>query len=347
MNSRIVVTIMFLIFSFLGIAGCSGGDTAATPPAGGSSATVLSLVIGHDGVDFSAAAGGGKCDGTTTVGSDVQDGYSIFWAPAGGYVAGEDGNSGLIWYNNNVLDTTYYYVEDMGAVSLDSVTTVPGDWPLASDTIPALKAGNTYVVKTLDGYAKFNVSSMDGADSCVPVTVNYVSSATVNFDGTAPIAPTPASPVASTVLMGHFNGVDFSAGEGEEASCNSTTSVAWENQDAYIITWAPTSAGYVTGEADATGAAVAGLVWYNSNEADPAGINYYLQDMGAVSLDSVTSVPGNWPLLSDPVAALKVGSTYVVKTLDGYAKFNVSAIDTTLTCTPVTVSYVASTSTTF
>lgn len=339
-NHKAIIVVL-LVTLFLTISGC--GESSDTAAASTTTATTKTIIIGHDGVDFSAENGGGECDGTTTIEWGVQDGYSIFWAPAGGYVSGEDGSNGLIWYSNNVDDDTNHFVEDLGKVSLDSVASVPGNWPLISDPIPALKLAHTYVAKTKDGYVKFNVASMDfgNASGCTPVTVTYASSTNTNFDGNSSAAPTTTSTVktASSVVMGHFNGVDFSAGEGDNITCTSTTNVAWGNQDGYITSWAPTTGGYVAGESNGSG------LWFTSNVDDTT---YYLvENMGAVSLDSVTSVSNNWPLITAAIPALKVGNTYVAKTHDGYVKFNVTATDSSLTCSPVSVDYVVTTSTTF
>lgn len=156
---------------------------SASSSGSGVGSTAKSIVMGHDGVDFSANSSGGLCDGTSNVGWDVQDGYSISWSPTGSYISGESGHTGLVWYSNNVSDSTYYYVEDMGAVSLDSVTSVSGNWPSATDSIPSLAVGHTYVVKTRDGYAKFTITAMDAtaASGCTPISATYATSTTTSF----------------------------------------------------------------------------------------------------------------------------------------------------------------------
>lgn len=151
-------------------------------------------------------------------------------------------------------------------------------------------------------------------------------------------SPSPTSPTASSMTMTHW-GVDFSAGY--SPSDVNDTPIDWADQDGYTVTWSDT--GYVTGEAYGSG------IWFSNsgNVTDPAGLVVYIEDLGDVALSSVTSVPGNWHSVADPMPALQVDHVYVVKTQDGYAKFKVQSMDTAAMDWPVTVTYQFSSSTSF
>jgi len=124
------------------------------------------LNIGHlGGIDFSA-------DNNNSA-WEQQDGYAVIWSPSYAYIQGEENGKGL-WYNNNVTDTQYIYIQTAGEVDLANVTGVnESAWYNKEDAIPALQVGHVYVVKTRDGYAKFKVNAID-----------YLSSGNWNFDAT-------------------------------------------------------------------------------------------------------------------------------------------------------------------
>jgi len=133
------------------------------------------LVIGHfRGVDFS------EDDNNATW--DKQDGYTVTWSPTT-YIEGEEKDK-AIWYSNNVLDTTntYIYIQSLGKVSLDSVTSVDTTaWHLSTEPLQSLQKDFVYVVKTLDGYAKFKVISLDFVSEEWNFKAEYQYSSTTNF----------------------------------------------------------------------------------------------------------------------------------------------------------------------
>ena len=119
---------------------------------GGGGATRVTMT--HDGFDFSAGSAPSDWDNT--------DGYITAWA-AISYPAGYEWGSAL-WFSpyGYASQTGEIYVQDMGAVSLDSVTAAPSDWTYTdgmSDN--PLIEGHVYVVRTREGgYAKFQVISV-------------------------------------------------------------------------------------------------------------------------------------------------------------------------------------------
>ena len=143
-----------------------------TTPVNSSTKTIL---IGHQGgIDFSE-------DNNFSVG-DKQDGYAVVWSPTT-YVEGEEWGKG-VWFNVNVSDATntYIYIQSLGDVSLDSVTSIDTTaWHLASNALKSLEENNVYVVKTKDGYAKFKVLSIDFISDNWNFTAEYKYSSTRNF----------------------------------------------------------------------------------------------------------------------------------------------------------------------
>ena len=116
----------------------------------------------------------------------------------------------------------------------------------------------------------------------------------------------------SQMVISHFNGADFS---------ESATSTDWEEQDGYATAW-PTGGSYVDGEAWGSG------LWYSNNVYDDQSAVTYIQSLGNVDLDTVTTVDTNsWHTYGDPLQSLQVNNVYVVKTRDGYAKFKVVSLD--------------------
>lgn len=128
------------------------------------------MVMTHGGVDFSA--GVGNCEAENIPYAD-HDGDIIWWSPF--Y---QDSQYTGLWFRP-AYDENYqlYQFNDMGAVSLGSVTNVPA----SGDTgdIAPLTVGYTYVVRCKDGYVKFHVTAINTEDK--HVTVQYIFSTTTNF----------------------------------------------------------------------------------------------------------------------------------------------------------------------
>ena len=116
----------------------------------------------------------------------------------------------------------------------------------------------------------------------------------------------------SQMTISHMNGADFSEGG---------TAADWELQDGYTTVWSSTGY-YVSGESYGSG------VWYSNNVSDDQSAVIYIQALGNVDLNSVTSVDTTaWHTYGTPLQSLQVNNVYVVKTRDGYAKFKVVSLD--------------------
>jgi len=119
------------------------GDCDVTVPA--SAQPYPTGVFTHlDGFDFSEGTGG----------TDNKDGNVVMWAPWPNNAWVGDGT----WWNPFTNTATENFTKDMGEVELNSVLTVPGTWDGgAGQDLPPFQVGHVYVVKCLDGYAKFKV----------------------------------------------------------------------------------------------------------------------------------------------------------------------------------------------
>ncbi len=116
-------------------------------------AGTATLTLTHAGVDFSAGTAG---DMTTGDLAD-SDGDMIGWAPSPNNWVGSDTE---VWFRPSLNTTTENFISDMGAVALSSVTTIPTTWDGGpGQDLPALQVGHVYVVKCVDGYAKFLVTA--------------------------------------------------------------------------------------------------------------------------------------------------------------------------------------------
>ena len=122
--------------------------------------------ISHFGFDFSAGA-------SDTTNWENNDGEVIGWYPGGG--SHPDYTMGVWWRNDqgNLANSQ----KDYGTADLAGINSAPAEW----DTlINPLLVGHSYVVKCHDGYAKFEVLSLD--DEKWEATVKYYFSSTNSFD---------------------------------------------------------------------------------------------------------------------------------------------------------------------
>ena len=145
---------------------CSGQSCFPLP---NSDSKVKSAILNHFGFDFSAGVGGSQETG------DVEnaDGEIIGWSPAPTVWTDGDGDS--VWWRSRANTSDTNFTKDMGQVSLASVTAVPAAWDGTTDTsLPPLQVNHVYVVKCLDGYAKFLVKEIL-ADWQVRVDYQYTS----------------------------------------------------------------------------------------------------------------------------------------------------------------------------
>lgn len=146
-----------------------------------------SLWFGHFGSDFS--------EGLGTDSNCSYDGVTIEWVNDDGYLAdftttgtnGDPQDGSHFWFNVSedapepIGDTSEYYIEYMGNVSLASVTSVSGNWFQRNSTFPALSLDHVYVIKARDGYVKFKVKELKNAGSDICVNVDYVHSPSTTF----------------------------------------------------------------------------------------------------------------------------------------------------------------------
>jgi len=145
----------------------SNGTTTSYPEA----------TLTHSGFDFS--------EGTTGE-YPTYDGEIVFWQSDLMASTHPDypRDSGYLWWRNLHLDNvnSESQTEDMGAVDISTVRTVPAEWD-KSPLIPPLLVGHTIVAKCYDGYVKFQVISVDAADESAHV--RYSHSADTVFDDLA------------------------------------------------------------------------------------------------------------------------------------------------------------------
>jgi len=144
---------------------------------------------------------------------------------------------------------------------------------------------------------------------------------------------------ATRVTLTH-DGFDFSTNDGQPA---------WEQSDGYLSAW--TSLAYPPGHEWGS------ALWLSPYEYASQTGQISIQDMGAVSLDSVTTVPSDWSYTEGMTEnPLMVGHVYVVRARDGYAKFEVIAVSDMSTVTQesfdpgawtVEIDYVYTSGTTF
>ncbi len=117
---------------------------------------------------------------------------------------------------------------------------------------------------------------------------------------------------ANGYIMGiitHFAGLDFSAGD---------TTTNHELADGEIIAWMP-GGSWQSGPTQ---------LWYRNDQVDT--VNYLNQtwDLGPIDITTVLNVPTTHVDTVPNIPALQVGHVVVAKCKDGYAKFEVLALDT-------------------
>lgn len=164
------------------LAGCNGSDDddsnsgttstseTNTPTDTGSSneTSTQTLTLSHGDFDFSAGKANDTAS-TSEVAYDDSDGYLIFWSFTNQYPEGYGWGDGL-WFSPYLQDnqSQVYYVQHLGEVELDSVTTVDDTlWPALGTEQTPLLVDHVYVVKTQDGYVKFKVLELTTPTSAV------------------------------------------------------------------------------------------------------------------------------------------------------------------------------------
>jgi len=157
-----------VLFCLAVVLACSGQLCLPNLTPTDGSATVKTATLTHSGFDFSEDAGGSPTTGDV----ENSDGEIIGWSPAPTVWDNGDGNS--VWWRSDENTETTNYTKDMGEVTLASVTSVPTEWDGTTDaSLPPLQVGHVYVVKCLDGYAKFLVKAVR-VDPAWEADVDYV-----------------------------------------------------------------------------------------------------------------------------------------------------------------------------
>jgi len=141
-----------LAMAGLHLAAC-GTESSSGNDDNNGSVEYTTAVLNHFGFDFSENASGNETDGDLAI--EVRDGDIIVWPPAP-TTSTEDG----LWFRTEV-DNAKNYLKDMGEVALSSVTAIPASWDAEDGgDLPPLQLNHVYVVKCLDGYAKFLVTEL-------------------------------------------------------------------------------------------------------------------------------------------------------------------------------------------
>ncbi len=165
------VAIGILLASVLFVYGCS--QTATT-----GSSSAFTLVLTHYGSDFSAQ---NSSDGTVSdLPTTEADGATISWAPAE-TTAPADAPSGSMWWRSSYyISTNEATIKGYGEVEPGSVTSIPSSWDgTPGATLEPLALNHVYVVRCLDGYAKFKVLELPAVGAAWNVTVEaYYTSGT-------------------------------------------------------------------------------------------------------------------------------------------------------------------------
>jgi len=123
----------------------------------------------HDGFDFSSDA--------IPASWEDSDGETVNWAPYP--TVNQLSYTDYVWWRTFSNDDNNNYTKDMGAVSMSSVISVPTTWDGGQDQeLSPLQVGHVYVVKCLDGYAKFLVKSIDAVNWTADVEYEYTTGTT-------------------------------------------------------------------------------------------------------------------------------------------------------------------------
>lgn len=144
-----------------------GGDPAVESP------SYESVTLTHAGFDFST--------GVVPASFETSDGHTTNW-PCMPTVNAEKAYGNYVWFEPFANTSSANFTKDMGAVALNAVTQVPTTWDAGPGLIlEPLVVNHVYVIKCLDGYAKFLVKAVYPAPDppwSVDVDYAYTSGAT-------------------------------------------------------------------------------------------------------------------------------------------------------------------------
>lgn len=125
-------------------------------------------VIKHSGIDWSA-------DASVPADYSNADGETIAWCEIGTQIPGVTG----IWYRSNTTGEEMY---NLGNVDLESVNSYDARLVEIDICDSPLVVGDVWVIKCLDGYVKFKVTSVDENSIDWEVGVEYEYSTTTDFN---------------------------------------------------------------------------------------------------------------------------------------------------------------------
>lgn len=124
----------------------------------------------HGGFDFSTGTAGSMEGEGASIEGITFDGEVINWRPGGG-------DYGNFYWRNDQGDMNNMQ-KDMGMMSIEDVTAIPSEL----NDIQPLVAGHVYAVKCQDGYAAFEVLSLDTLNW--EADVKYLFTETMNLGTT-------------------------------------------------------------------------------------------------------------------------------------------------------------------
>ena len=125
-------------------------------------------VIKHSGIDWSA-------DASVPADYSNADGETIGWCEIGTQIPGVTG----LWYRSNTTGEEMY---NLGNVDLESVNSYDPSLVETDICDSPLVVGDVWVIKCLDGYVKFKVTSVDENSIDWEVGVEYEYSTTTDFN---------------------------------------------------------------------------------------------------------------------------------------------------------------------
>jgi hypothetical protein len=163
-----------LALSLAVIALCSA-QVCDPPPQRAAGHDYASVTLKHSGFDFS----GGVVPPTW----ETSDGHTTNWPPTPS-INPEKAYGAYVWFEPFANTNTQCFMKDMGTVTLESVTAVPTEWDGGPGVLmEPLAVDHVYVIKCLDGYAKFLVKAIyPQQEQEWAVDVEYAYTAGSTFD---------------------------------------------------------------------------------------------------------------------------------------------------------------------
>ncbi len=146
------------------------GDTSDLSGYGDDSGTFTNATITHEGFDF---AKGVKAP---------TDGEVVTWCPNDGNNPNYANNSGYLWWRSayEIDPDNKTIISHYGEVDLASIKTAPSTWDVPDQMYPLIN-NHCYVIKCLNGYAKFRVIETHPDSEFWEVDIEYAYSTTTTF----------------------------------------------------------------------------------------------------------------------------------------------------------------------